>query len=197
MSQIPPKLLLCHTYFQSSQHPLFFENCRDPQKINKKKTRSRKRVNISTPEATTYGRIYQAADRDYETIPLDSIEMSEDDEDRNGLRRSRRRRFRPVEFWKNERPAYGANTMSGTLAEIYGDMPMVTGIIKAKPTPYKKIVFQRKVDDDEAEGKRNKKKTKNKKTKAMVENEEEEVFDSRKLQKVRFVSFSCFQQIYR
>jgi hypothetical protein len=44
----------------------------------------------------------------------------------------------PLAFWKNERPIYTANNASGELAEVFGDMPFVSGVQKALPTPYKK-----------------------------------------------------------
>jgi centromere protein C len=67
-------------------------------------------------------------------------DYKEDDDDDNangGIRRSKRTKFAPLAYWKNERLAYEAHHEGGTLGEAMGDMPVVAGAIQALPTPYK------------------------------------------------------------
>ena len=76
------------------------------------------------------------ANRDYETVPIGTL--VEDSPDETGPRRSRRARFKPLEFWRGEKMQFGAHNEYGYIGKAFGDMPIVTGIQKALPTPYKK-----------------------------------------------------------
>ena len=147
----------------------------DPKKkAPKKKSRGRpKKVKISAP----FGRTgYQVGPREYKTIPAEEFDGNYHDPD--GVRRSRRRKFRPLLFWKNEKIMYEANREEGGLAEVFGDMPMVAGVQEAQPTPYKKRTVIQKSDsddDDEASRKAAKKSKKN--------SSEIKPYDSKKLRK--------------
>ena len=55
------------------------------------------------------------------------------------LRRSRRARFVPLQFWKNEKLIYEAQNEEGILGMAMGDMPVVAFVQKAQPTPYKEV----------------------------------------------------------
>lgn len=119
-----------------------------PDNRDEGKKRGRpKKVKIST---NVFNVGHQVGNRDYIQVPVDELAgNSSDDED--GTRRSKRRRIAPLAFWKNERPLYTANNASGKLAEVFGDMPFVSGIQKALPTPYKKRVLpvkKKKVESD-------------------------------------------------
>jgi hypothetical protein len=140
----------------------------------KKKSRGRlKKVKISAPSG---GPGYQSGPREYRTIPAEEFE--EDDDGPEGVRRARRRKFRPLLFWKNEKIVYEPNHEEGVLAEIFGDMPMVAGVQQAQPTPYKKRTVTPKSDsDDDNESGR---KAANKSNKG---NGEDKLFDSNKLRK--------------
>jgi len=145
----------------------------DSKKKPKKRGRGRpKKVKISAPFG---GSGYQTGPREYKTIPADHFE---DDDYDDGVRRSRRRKFTPLLFWKNEKVVYEANREEGDLAEVYGDMPMVAGVQKAQPTPYKKRTVSQKSDsddDDEVSRRAVKKSQKN--------SSEIKPYDSKKLRK--------------
>ncbi|VEU37007.1 unnamed protein product [Pseudo-nitzschia multistriata] len=76
------------------------------------------------------------ANRDYESVPIGALVEASPDE--NGPRRSRRARVKPLQFWRGEKLEYGAHNERGYIGKAFGDMPVVTGIKKALPTPYKK-----------------------------------------------------------
>mmetsp|Transcript_4494 Transcript_4494/g.8639 ORF Transcript_4494/g.8639 Transcript_4494/m.8639 type:complete len:723 (+) Transcript_4494:342-2510(+) len=115
------------------------------QRSIKTKRGRTKKVRISTAIGGTG---YQAGPREYRTIPADEFEDHDDAPD--GVRRSKRRKFRPLQFWKNEKIVYGPNQEEGDLAEVFGDMPMVAGVQQAEPTPYKqRAIVRRKSDQDE------------------------------------------------
>ena len=109
-----------------------------------KKDAKRNRVN-----GVSQGR--QAGDRQYEETSLEDFcpVTPGDDEGGSGLRRSRRARFKPLDFWKNERFKYGPQREKGLLGEAMGDMPVVAGVVHALPTPYKVPKPRPKKDDDE------------------------------------------------
>jgi centromere protein C len=102
------------------------EEITPPRKASKKR---KKRVAFS-PKGIPI------ANRDYETVPLaDLVEGSPEDEN---LRRSRRAKVKPLQFWRNEKLEFGAHEESGVLGEVMGDMPVVKHVVKALPTPYRK-----------------------------------------------------------
>lgn len=141
----------------------------------KKKSHGRpKKVRISAPFG---GSGYQSGPREYRTIPVEEFE-DDDDDAPEGTRRSTRRKFRPLLFWKNEKIVYEPNHEDGDLAEVFGDMPMVAGVQQAQPTPYKKRTVTPKYDsdnDNESGRKATKKSTK--------VSSEVKLFDSDKLRK--------------
>eukprot|EP01082_Thalassiosira_pseudonana_P003419 g2626.t1 g2626 contig12:492567-494921(+) len=109
-------------------------------KKSKKKKTQNNRVNWSTPNGHT-GMV--AGNREYEAVPVTDYkeEYAPGEEPRTPggteIRRSHRARFKPLQFWKNEKLIYEAQNESGLLGEAMGDMPVVSGVHKAKPTPYK------------------------------------------------------------
>ena len=76
------------------------------------------------------------ANRDYETVPIGALIEGSPDQD--GPRRSRRAKYKPLQYWRGEKMQYGAHGEHGFIGKAFGDMPVVTGIQKALPTPYKK-----------------------------------------------------------
>jgi centromere protein C len=111
-------------------------------KKNKKK-QTTNRVNWSTPNGTAKG--IPAGPREYEAIPVTDYKSNyppgEEPQTPGGsaLRRSRRARFKPLQFWKNEKLIYEAQNEEGLLGEAMGDMPVVAGVMHALPTPYKEV----------------------------------------------------------
>ena len=109
-------------------------------KKNKKK-QTTNRVNWSTPNGTSKG--IPAGPREYEAIPVTDYKAhyapGEEPQTPGGsaLRRSRRAKFKPLQFWKNEKLIYEAQNEEGLLGEAMGDMPVVAGVMHALPTPYK------------------------------------------------------------
>ncbi|KAK1733505.1 hypothetical protein QTG54_015793 [Skeletonema marinoi] len=63
---------------------------------------------------------------------------------RSPLRKSTRTRFEPIEWWKSERVVFGPNNEDGCLGKAMGDMPIVTHVGKALPTPYEDVELKRK-----------------------------------------------------
>lgn len=76
------------------------------------------------------------ANRDYETVPIGALVEGSPDE--SGPRRSRRAKVKPLQFWRGEKMEFGAHNEHGYIGKALGDMPVVIGIQKALPTPYKK-----------------------------------------------------------
>eukprot|EP00986_Skeletonema_menzelii_P004593 scaffold1572_cov141-Skeletonema_menzelii.AAC.8 len=99
-----------------------------------------------------------AANREYASVPVSDYKNSpsEDPTSRtpggSSLRRSRRARFEPIQWWKNERLVYGPQNEEGYLGEAMGDMPVVTHVNKALPTPYKEVKRERKAPVEAAAG---------------------------------------------
>ncbi len=120
-----------------------------------KNVKSSKVVKWSTPNGHEG---VPAANREYETVPVSDFKNSPagDPTSRtpggSSLRRSRRARFEPIAWWKNERLVYGPQNEDGLLGEAMGDMPVVTHVNKALPTPYKEVKRERKAPVETAEG---------------------------------------------
>ena len=78
-----------------------------------------------------------AGPREFEDVPVSDFKRdnSSDDEE-EGVRRSKRARFTPLQFWKNERVVYGPNEDP----TIFGNMPIIATVQQALPTPMKRIV---------------------------------------------------------
>ena len=114
---------------------------RTSNKSKKKHAATTNRVAWSTPNGTSRG--IPAGNRDYEAVPVSEYkdDMEEDPRTPGGssLRRSRRARFAPLQFWKNEKLIYEAQNEEGLLGEAMGDMPVVAYVQKAQPTPYKEV----------------------------------------------------------
>ncbi len=140
--------------------------------IKKKKKTGKRRKLPTTPRTHTrtskkrvsFGPGQQVSNRNYKQIPVSEFEDEDDEEDDNSnVRRSKRRKFPPLAFWKNERVVYEANNETGANAEIFGEMPVVAGILTAEPTPYKKRKVTRthlsRNDDDNEESQKQKAKT--------------------------------------
>ena len=112
-------------------------------KKNNKKKQTANRVNWSTPNGTSKG--IPAGPREYEAIPVTDYKANyapgEEPQTPGGsaLRRSRRAKFKPLQFWKNEKLIYEAQNEEGLLGEAMGDMPVVAGVMHALPTPYKEV----------------------------------------------------------
>ena len=148
-------------------------------KPKKKRGRPRK-VTINTAFNTGY----PAGNREYTTIPATQYEIDQNED--GNVRRSRRRKFPPLAYWKNEKIVYEANREEGPMAEVFGDMPMVSGIQQAQPTPYKKREPKRRTyASDEDENNDGKQRPYN-----MKKAEEIKPFDSKKLRKVRIFFFA-------
>ena len=123
------------------------------------KDAKRNRVNFSTPNGVSQG--IPAGNREYEAVPVSDYRGSgsEDATTPGGssLRRSRRARFKPLDFWKNEKLIYEPQRETGLLGEAMGDMPVVAGVMHALPTPYRERKAPPKKDDGEDTKKKSKK----------------------------------------
>jgi centromere protein C len=97
-----------------------------------KQRKTKKKFN---PFATTFSPKGVPLPRTYTSVPVsDYKEGSPDDKN---LRRSKRARTTPLEFWRGEKPVFGANDF-GEDYDGVKNMPIVVGFAKADPTPYKK-----------------------------------------------------------
>ena len=96
------------------------------KKSRKKKPTTAHRVNWSTPNGRSLG--IPLANRDYEAHPVSEYKEDlpdddddDDDDDERGqggaLRRSRRAKFKPLQFWKNEKLIYEAQNEEGLLGK--------------------------------------------------------------------------------
>jgi centromere protein C len=98
------------------------------------------RVNWSTPNGTSGIPI---DNRGYKAIPVSEFreQYAPGDEPRSPsgtvLRRSSRARFKPLQYWKNEKLVFEPHNETGTLGEAMGDMPVVAAVQLALPTPHK------------------------------------------------------------
>eukprot|EP00804_Cyclotella_cryptica_P028163 CCRYP_011029-RA/>CCRYP_011029-RA protein AED:0.02 eAED:0.02 QI:244/1/1/1/1/1/2/525/757 len=101
------------------------------------------RVNWSTPNGTAGIPI---GNRGYEAVPVSEYkeQYAPGQEPRSPsgtvLRRSSRARFKPLQFWKNEKLIFEPHNETGMLGEAMGDMPVVAGVQRALPTPHKERV---------------------------------------------------------
>ena len=135
-----------------------------------KKTKKRVRMTnpakeiFSTPNGKSGS--YQAGPRAYDAVPISDYK---DEVEADGTRRSKRAKFPPLNFWKNERLIYEAQNEPGYLGEAMGDMPVVGGVLKALPTPYK----QRKAPPNGDEKKKKKAGAKGGRSKGSREDGEE------------------------
>lgn len=75
--------------------------------------------------------------REYTTVPVSDLYADQDDE--TGLRRSKRARIRPLEYWRGERITYGPNDefSDNPMFDSLENMPVPLAIERAEPTPYK------------------------------------------------------------
>ena len=108
---------------------------RTSKKSKRKQPTTANRVNWSTPNGISRG--IPAGNRDYEAVPIS--EYKDDVGEDPSLRRSRRAKFAPLQFWKNEKLVYEAQNEEGILGKAMGDMPVVAFVQKAQPTPYKDV----------------------------------------------------------
>lgn len=115
------------------------------------------------------------ANRDYDRIPI--VEPSPGDN--GGVRRSRRAKTSPLEFWRNEKVEYGP--ADDELAEEVGDMPVPKAIVRALDTPYRK----RKEPKSKAPAKSKKAKGKKRSSRDADDDDDEdnETFDATKLKR--------------
>ena len=101
-----------------------------PNVKKSKKQKKKKRNVVFSPKGIPI------ANRDYVTEPIGTL--IESSPDPHGPRRSKRAKVKPLEFWRGEKLEFGAHNEDGYMGEVFGNMPVVTGIQRALPTPYKK-----------------------------------------------------------
>ena len=93
----------------------------------KNKGKKNQRGPIFSPKGIPIG------NRQYQRIPI--VEQSPDDA--GDLRRSRRSKQKPLQFWRNERVEYGP-AEDDDFVEVIGDMPLPKAVMRAQDTPYRK-----------------------------------------------------------
>lgn len=89
---------------------------------------------------------------------MDALENSLEEEPKtpggSNLRRSRRARFKPLQFLKNKKLLYEAQNEQGMLGEAMGDMSVVAGVMHALPTPYKEVKRKETENNHNKKGKK-------------------------------------------
>jgi len=146
------------------------EESKSTPKIKKgrKQKKRKKRAVVFSPQGIPI------ANRDYETVPISALIESSPDED--GSRRSKRLKVKPLEYWRGEKMEFGEHNEEGYIGEAFGNMPVVTGIQKALPTPYRKRK-QTKINTG------TRKNGRKKISSGVKGNDEEDEYDSNRLRK--------------
>jgi len=111
----------------------------------------------------------------YTQVPVSDLKAASPEDPK--LRRSKRARTKPLQYWKGEKYEYGANNFDEDIYDGVQNMPVVVKICKANPTPYKK----RKAPPALSKKKAANKKSKKGDDAAAASRETEEPFDSSKL----------------
>lgn len=133
-----------------------------------KKQKQKYTTNPFTPKGIPSG------PREFEAVPVSDLKDSPK-QGQEHLRRSRRARMTPLEYWRNERIIYGPNY--DTQYESLANMPVPKEVSKALPTPYKKRKVTHRAAPAEAGGKSKKAVSKE------YANADDEPFDSTNLRK--------------
>jgi hypothetical protein len=136
-----------------------------PKKKKRTTTKNRFAANI-TPKGRPGARTFQ-------DVPLSALQSKEDSD--GNLRRSARPHIAPLEWWKGETYILGPNDF-GEGFDGVKNMPIVKGIKKPNPTPYKKVVAFRET--------KKKPKQANQKNKRDIEEDEEMEYDQQKLERM-------------
>mmetsp|Transcript_48744 Transcript_48744/g.117940 ORF Transcript_48744/g.117940 Transcript_48744/m.117940 type:complete len:672 (+) Transcript_48744:332-2347(+) len=103
-------------------------------KGKEKKKRKKKKKKVTAQRRGPFSPKGIPGPRSYQHVPFGNLPSPDPD----GPRRSKRRKIRPLEYWKNERVEFGANNEDGAFSEAFGDMPVIKSVQYAEDTPYKK-----------------------------------------------------------
>jgi hypothetical protein len=104
----------------------------DGEDVVKPKSKLKKKVN---PYSTHFSPKGVPGPRTYTQIPLSDLKA--DTPEDTQVRRSKRVRVAPLEYWRGEKPIFGGNDFGDEFDGVK-NMPVVIGISKPDPTPYKK-----------------------------------------------------------
>jgi centromere protein C len=113
---------------------------------DKPKPKTKKKIN---PYKTTFSPKGMPGPRTFTKIPLSDLKA--DSPEDTTVRRSKRARTAPLEFWRGEKPVFGGNDF-GDEFDGLTNMPMIVAIEKPDPTPYKK----RKIETNTKRGNKTK-----------------------------------------
>lgn len=123
------------------------------QKSRKEKKSSKRKVHLveedtqEIPSRTP--RQGEAPTQQYQVISVDYYKDNHSDDEERGLRRSKRAKFPPLKWWKNERLVFESGdkreSFAGLSAQANIDMPVVTKVVAALPTPAKPRLATKKV----------------------------------------------------
>jgi centromere protein C len=142
-----------------------------PKSVPRKTKKQKKKfaTNPFTPKGMPSG------PREYEAVPVSDLKDSPK-AGQEHLRRSKRARMTPLEYWRNEHIIYGPNDELDA-SDSLANMPVPKQISKALPTPYKMRKFTHRAAPAEIGGKSQKNASKD------YPNLEDEPFDSTKLRR--------------
>jgi centromere protein C len=143
-----------------------------PKSVPRKTKKQKKKfaTNPFTPKGMPSG------PREYEAVPVSDLKDSPK-EGQEHLRRSKRARMTPLEYWRNEHIIYGPNDELDA-SDSLANMPVPKQISKALPTPYKMRKFTHRAAPAEKSGK-----SQNNNASKDYPSLEDEPFDSTKLRR--------------
>ena len=98
----------------------------------------RKKKKTTSRFATTFSPKGRPLPREYEVIPVSDIKEQQGTPT-PGLRRSKRTKCKPLQYWKGEKAEFGPMSESAAVSDDMMDMPEVKGYVYAKPTPHKPL----------------------------------------------------------
>ena len=120
--------------------------------IVKRPAGNKKRPN---PYATTFESKGQPLPQTFTEVPMSNFKQTSPDD--RTLRRSKRARTQPLEFWRNEKYEWGANDFEQDDEHAFEgvtNMPVPIKIVHADPTPYKKRKISSSVPKKKKGGKK-------------------------------------------
>jgi centromere protein C len=106
-----------------------------PKSIARKAKKQKKKTNPYSMNPFTPKGI-PSGPREFDAIPVSDLKDSPK-AGQEHLRRSKRARMEPLEYWRNERIIYGPNDALDA-SDSLANMPIPRQVSKALPTPYKK-----------------------------------------------------------
>lgn len=113
------------------------------QKNTKDKKLNKRRIHVveEDNQEQTPGQGQAPKQQQYKVVSVDHYKDNHSEDEERGLRRSKRAKFPPLKWWKNERLIFESGdkreSFAGLSSQADIDMPVVTKVVAALPTPAK------------------------------------------------------------